>query len=159
MAMADTTARRRYTSNKRPATVKQTTREEPGAHPDHVEGDGRAGGTTDRRVDVHSDHGGANFGDGEAPVAAVVKTSNQQDIKHHGIETKLEQPNTRAEVHRGALATVKRLRRWCCRPRGRKRRTSISQRRQATRVGWLGVLGLGDAMASFAKDGKALRRR
>jgi len=156
--MAATTVRLHNAGETRPVAVKHTAREESEAHPEHVEGDGRAGGTTDRRVDVHSDHGGANFGDGEAPVAAVVKTSNQQDIKHHGIETKLEQPNTRAEVHRGALATVKRLRRWCCRPRGRKRRTSISQRRQATRVGWLGVLGLGDAMASFAKDGKALRR-
>ena len=63
--MAATTARQHYASDRRPVTVKQTTQEELGAHPDHVEGDGRAGGTTERRVDGHSDHGGANHvGDG-----------------------------------------------------------------------------------------------
>jgi len=63
--MADTTARRCYAGDRRPVTVKQTTREEPGAHPDHVEGDGRVGGTKERRVDGHCNHGGANHvGDG-----------------------------------------------------------------------------------------------
>ena len=71
--MAATTARLHYAGDRRPVAVKQTTREEPGAHPDHVEGDGRAGGTTERRVDGHSDHGGANHvGDG-VQVTAMVK--------------------------------------------------------------------------------------
>ena len=68
-------------------------------------------------VDSHSEHNRTMVVGGDAPATAVVKWSNQQDIKHHGIEMKLEQPNTRAEVHRGALAMAKRLRRWCCRPR------------------------------------------
>ena len=72
-AMAATIARQCYSSNRRPVAVKQTTREEPGAHPEHVEGDGRAEGTTERRVDGHSDHGGANhIGDG-VQAAAMVK--------------------------------------------------------------------------------------
>ena len=87
--MADATTRRRYAGDRRPVTVKQTTREEPGAHPDHVEGDGRAGGTTERRVDGHSDHGGARIVGGGVPATAVDKTIKQQGIKHHGIETKL----------------------------------------------------------------------
>ena len=70
--MADMTAWRRYVGDRRPVLVKQTTRKEPGAHPDHVEGDGRAGGTTERRVDGHSDHGGANHvGDGVQATAMV----------------------------------------------------------------------------------------
>ena len=55
--MADTVARRHYAGDRSPVMVKQTTREEPGAHPNHVEGDGRAGGTTERQVDGHDDHG------------------------------------------------------------------------------------------------------
>ena len=70
--MADTTARRRYAGDRRPVMVKQTTREEPGAHPDHVEGDGWVGGTKERQVDGHSDHGGANHvGDGVQAIAMV----------------------------------------------------------------------------------------
>ena len=70
--MAAMTAWQHYASNRRPVTVKQMTREEPGAHPDHIEGDGRAGGTTERRVDGHSDHGGANHvGDGVQATAMV----------------------------------------------------------------------------------------
>ena len=70
--------------------MKQTTWEEPGAHPKHVEGDGRAGGTTDRRVDGHRDHDAASNGDGGALVAAVDKRSNQPVIEHHGNKVKLE---------------------------------------------------------------------
>ena len=70
--MADTVARRRYASDRSPVMLKHTAREEPGAHPEHVEGDGRAGGTTERRVDGHSDHGGANhIGDGVQATAMV----------------------------------------------------------------------------------------
>ena len=88
--MAATTARLRYAGDRRPVAVKQTTREEPGAHPEHVEGDGRPGGTTDRRVDGHSDHGGASNDDGDVPVAALVEMINQPVIEHHGIKAKLE---------------------------------------------------------------------
>ena len=82
--MADAVARLRYAGDRRPVTVKQTTWEEPGAHPEHVEGDGRAGGTTESRVDGHSDHSGAIFDDGDAPVAAVDKTVKQPSTQHHG---------------------------------------------------------------------------
>ena len=109
--MADAVAQRHYASNRRPVAVKQTTREEPGAHPEHVEGDGRAGGTTDRRVDGHSDHGGASNGDGGAPVAAVDKRSNQPVIEHHGNKAKLEVHRARAKAHRRALATMAQARR------------------------------------------------
>ena len=71
--MADATARRRYAGDRRPVTVKQMTREEPGAHPDHVEGDGRAGGTTKRWVDGHSDHGGARIVGGYVPTTVMNK--------------------------------------------------------------------------------------
>ena len=88
--MAAMTARLCYAGDKRLVAVKQTTQEEPGAHPEHVEGDGRAGGTTERRVDGHNEHGGANhFGDG-VPVAAVDKRGNQPVIEHHGNKAKLE---------------------------------------------------------------------
>ena len=41
------------------------------------------------RVDGDSGHGGADFvGDG-VPVTAVGKTTKQERIKHHSIETKL----------------------------------------------------------------------
>ena len=60
------------------------------------------------RDDVHGDHGGAKIvGDG-VPAIAVGKMTKQQGIKHHDIETKLQQDSTRAETHHRALATVKR---------------------------------------------------
>ena len=70
--------------------MKQTTREESGAHPDHVEGDGRAGGTTERRVDGHSDHGGVNHIGNGVQATAVVKRIKQPVIEQHGIKAKLE---------------------------------------------------------------------
>ena len=88
-SMADATARRRYAGDRRPITVKQMTREEPGAHPDHVEGDGRAGGTTERRVDGHSDHGRARIVGGGVLTTVVHKTVTQPSKKHHGIVAKL----------------------------------------------------------------------
>ena len=70
--------------------LKHTAREEPGAHPKHVEGDGRAGGTTNRRVDGHSDHGGANhIGDGVL-ATTVVKRIKQPVIEQHRIKAKPE---------------------------------------------------------------------
>jgi len=107
-SMADTAARRHYAGDRRPVAVKQTTWEEPGAHPKHVEGDGRAGGTTDRRVDGHSDHGGARIVGGGVPATVVHKTVTQLSTKHHGIMAKLNQDSARSETHHRALATVKR---------------------------------------------------
>ena len=82
-------SQRHYAGETSAVAVKQTAREEPEAHPEHVEGDGRAGGTTDRRFDGHSDHGASN-GDGGAPMAAVDKRSNLPVIEHHGNKAKLE---------------------------------------------------------------------
>ena len=62
----------------------------------------------EEQFDVYSTHGGTTVVGGSAPATVVVKTSNQQGIKHHGIKAKLEQPNTRIEVHREALATAMR---------------------------------------------------
>ena len=56
--MADAAARRCYAGDRSPVTLKHIAREEPGAHLKHAEGDGRAGGTTERWVDGHSDHDG-----------------------------------------------------------------------------------------------------
>ena len=86
--MADTAARRRYTGETKLKTVKQKIQEESGAHPDHVEGDGQAGGTTERWVDVHGCHGKVEIVDDGEPVTAVGKTTKQQRIKYHNIETK-----------------------------------------------------------------------
>jgi len=86
--MADTTARRRYAGETKLKTVKQKIQEESGAHPDHVEGDGQAGGTTERWVDVHGGHGEAEIVDDGEPATAVGKTTKQQRIKYHSIETK-----------------------------------------------------------------------
>ena len=86
--MAGTAARRRYAGETKPKTVKQKIQEESGAHPDHVEGDGQAGGTTERWVDVHGGHGEAGVVDDGEPATAVGKTTKQQRIKYHSIETK-----------------------------------------------------------------------
>ena len=88
--------------------MKQTTREEPGAHPKHVEGDGRARGTTERRVDGHSDHGGTSNNDDDVPVAVVGEMINQPGTKHHGNMTKLDLRKAMTKTHRGALATATR---------------------------------------------------
>ena len=49
--MADTAEWLHYADETSAVAVKQTAREVPEAHPEHVEGDGRARGTTDRRID------------------------------------------------------------------------------------------------------------
>ena len=90
-------------------------------------------------VDVPSRHDGAEIVGGEALVAVVIKMRNQWVIEYHGIVAKLKQDSVGAEAHRGALATVRRTRWRCCRPRGRRARTAVSRRNQAKLVGWLGA--------------------
>ena len=158
-AMADTTARRLYAGKMKSETVKQTTREELGAHPEHAGAENKTGGATKTRVDGHSGHGGVSNSDGGAPVAALDKMINQQGIKHHSIKAKLEQHRARTVTHRGALATVRRTRRRRCRPRGRKTPSDTSRRSQTARMGQLGAQGTSGAMASLAEDGNARRRR
>ena len=58
--------------------------------------------------------------DGGVPATAKDKWSNEAVTEHHGNPVKLELDFARAEAHRRATATVKRTRRRCCRPRGRK---------------------------------------
>ena len=109
--MAAMTARRRYSDDRRPVEVQQTAREAPEAPPKRDSAEGKTGEATEKQFDVYSTHGGTTVVGGGASATVVVKMSNQQDIKHHGSKAKLEQPNKRAEVHRGALATATRSRR------------------------------------------------
>ena len=88
--MADRTVRLHYASETRPVAVKQMAQEDSGAHPDHTRVDGRTGGTTERRVDVHSTYGGATIVGGGVPVTAVIKMIKQPVIEHHGIKAKLK---------------------------------------------------------------------
>jgi len=109
--MADTAERLHYIGETRLVEIKQSAWEGSAAHPERDGAKSETRGATEMLVDGHSGHSRATVvGDG-APATAVVKMSNQQGIKHHSIETKLEQPNTRTEVHRGALATATRSRR------------------------------------------------
>jgi len=86
--MADTMAWPHYADDMKPVELKQRIQEAPVAHPERVEARSEIGEATERRDDVHSDHGGANIvGDG-VPATVVIKTSKQQRIKHHSIETK-----------------------------------------------------------------------
>ena len=81
------------------------------AHPKRVEAKSETRGATVTRVDVHGDHGGAKIvGDG-VPATTVGKTTKQQGIKHHSIETKPKVHQSRATAHRRALATEMRMRR------------------------------------------------
>ena len=100
-----------YAGDRRPVEIKQSAWEGSAAHPEHDGAESETGGAKKMLVDGHSGHSRATVVDGGAPATTVVKTSNQHGIKHHSIETKLEQPNTRTEVHRGALATATRSRR------------------------------------------------
>ena len=80
-----------------------------------------------KRFDVHSTHGGANNDDDDVPATAVDKMVNQLGTKHHGIMEKLKQCFPRLEAHRRVLATTEKPRRRCCRPRGRRARTTSSR--------------------------------
>ena len=88
--MAATATWLHYAGDRRPVAVKQTTREEPGAHPEHTEAENWTERATEVRVNVHSGHGGANNDDGDAPVAVVDKRVNQPSTKHHGNMVKLK---------------------------------------------------------------------
>ena len=77
-----------YAGDVKPVELKQRVQEASVAHPERVEASSEVGGATERRDDDHGDHGGAKIvGDGVS-VTAVGKTTKQQGIKHHGIETK-----------------------------------------------------------------------
>ena len=106
--MSDTAKRLHYAGETRPVEIKQNAWEGSSAHPERDGAKSETGGATEMLVDSHSGHSRATVVGGGALATVVVKTSNQQGIKHHGIETKLEQPNTRTEVHRGTLATATR---------------------------------------------------
>ena len=87
--MADATARRRYTSNRRLVAVKQRVQEASVAHPERDGAKSEVGGSTVTRVDAHSSHSGTSDDDGGAPATVLDKITNQQGTKHHGIEMKL----------------------------------------------------------------------
>ena len=86
--------------------VKQTAQEGLASHHEHARAGIKVGEAMVKRGGVHSGHDGASNGDGGVPVAMVDKMIKQQGVKHHGNKVKLEQPYTRTEVHRGALATT-----------------------------------------------------
>ena len=71
--MGDRMVRLHYVGETRPVAVKQMAQEDSGAHPDHTGVDGQTGGSTERRVDVHSTYGGATTVGGGVPVTAVIK--------------------------------------------------------------------------------------
>ena len=80
--------RLRYVGDRSSITMKQTTRVEPGAHPEHVEAKSETREATVTRDDVDSGHGGVKLvGDGDT-ATVVGKTTKQQGIKHHSIEMK-----------------------------------------------------------------------
>ena len=72
----------------KPVELKQRIQEAPVAHPERVEARSEVGEATERCDDDHGDHGGAKIVGDEEPATAVIKTSKQQRIKHHSIETK-----------------------------------------------------------------------
>ena len=88
--MAATTVQLRYAGETRPVAVKQSTREESGAHPKHARAEIRTGGAALMRVDGHSSHDDAGFVSGGVLVATVDKRLNQQGTKHHGNMAKQE---------------------------------------------------------------------
>ena len=88
--MADAAARRCHTGETRPVECKQMAREGSAAHHEHVGAKSETREATVTRVDVHSGHGGANFGDGGAQAIVMDKMSNQLVIEHHRNKVELE---------------------------------------------------------------------
>ena len=107
------------------------------SYPERDGAKSETGGATKMLVDGHSEHSRTMVVGGDAPAIAVVKWSNQQDIKHHGITEKLKQCFPRSEAHRRVLATTALARRGLCRPRGRRAWSASSRRSQASRMVWL----------------------
>ena len=97
--------------------------------------------------------------DGGVSATAKDKRSNQAVTEHHGNPMKLESGFAGAEARRRAMAMVKRTRWRCCRPRGRKAMSGVSEQSQSTRAGWLGSQRIDGAVAGFAEDGNARQRR
>ena len=157
-AMADAAARRHYASKTKPKSVKQKAWEGSAAHHEHVGAKSETGEATVKRGGVHSGHGGENNDDGGAQVTVMDKMSKQPVIEHHGIKAELAACQARAKTDRGALATAKRARRRCCRPRGRKAASGGSWRNRATTVGCLSTQGVGEAIERFALTVEALQR-
>ena len=117
-------ARLCYAGDRSPVAIEQSAREVSAAHPEHVGAKIETGGATERWVDVYSNHGGANDGDGDAPATAVDRRTNQPVIKYHGHKVKLTVRSVMTKTHREAPATANRARRRRYRPRGRRARTA-----------------------------------
>ena len=83
-------ARWHYAGETKPGTMKQTTREEPGAHPEHAGAESRTGGAMETWFDGHSGHGGATVIGGGVPATTVVKRIKPPVIEHRRIKAKLE---------------------------------------------------------------------
>ena len=83
-------AQRRHTGKTRPVECKQKAREGSAAHQEHVGAKSETGEATVMRVDVHSGHSGANFGDGGAQATVMDKMSNQPVIEHLRNKAELE---------------------------------------------------------------------
>jgi len=83
-------ARQRCAGDWRTVAIKQIAQEALVAYPEHVEAKNKTGEATVTRVDVHSGHGRASFGDGGAPMTVMDKMSNQPVIEHHGNKAELE---------------------------------------------------------------------
>ena len=109
--MVDATAWRRHTGETRLVECKQKAWEGSAAHHEHVGAKSDTEEATVTRVDVHSDHGRANLGDGGAQATVMYKMSNQPVIEHHRNKAELEVHRARTRTHRRALATTTRLRR------------------------------------------------
>ena len=87
--MADVAARQRCAGGTRPVTVKQRVHETSVAHPERVEATSETGEATVTWFDGDSDHGEADLVDDGVPATAVGKTTKEEWIKYHSIETKL----------------------------------------------------------------------
>ena len=57
-------------------SIKQTAQEGSAAHPEHDWAESKTGGATVKRLDVHSNHGGASDDDGDVLVTVMNKRTN-----------------------------------------------------------------------------------